>query len=232
MTTVVIPWRPSDEHRQRALDHVLAHYAENHPDYAVVLAELAASEPWSKGRAVASIDMDPAEIMVIADADVLVAPQSLRDAVRAISDGAVWAMPHYTVRRLSRESTALVYAGADPVGLPLSTDNTRDAKPYRAIEGGGIVALAHHTYLDVPLDPRFVGWGQEDESWSCALRTLAGAPAKFSADIHHLWHPPQPRKSRTVGSNEGDALALWYRRAKKKPEAMRALIDEFKAVTS
>jgi hypothetical protein len=75
------------------------------------------------------------------------------------------------------------------------------------------------------MDSRFVGWGQEDESWAYALQTLAGQPWRGAADLFHLWHPTPPRVERRRGSIEGWRLMKRYRKARGEgPEAMRELL--------
>lgn len=98
--------------------------------------------------------------------------------------------------------------------------------PYLGTEGGGIVVLRRELYEACPLDPRFVGWGSEDDSWGMALRTLHGPPLRIRQPLVHLYHPPQPRATRSWGSVEGRTLRKRYARASGNPSAMRSLIEE------
>lgn len=150
-----------------------------------------------------------AEIVVVADADVWT--DGLSAAVTAVKDGAPWAMPHTEVHRLSKDGRGLAQ------------------EPYRGALGGGIVVAPRQTLLDIPLDPRFVGWGQEDHSWGLALTTLAGIPWRGEATLTHFWHPPQERITRKYGSVESKALYLRYvTAARTDPRAMRDLIEEIR----
>jgi hypothetical protein len=230
VTTVVIPWRPTDDHRTRALAFVEDHYLAHHPEWPVVVAECP-DGPWSKARALipAVQRLDPLETVVVADADVITDPDTLTETARVVDKGTAWAIPHQLVHRLSADSTALVLAGADPHGLPLSDDNKKDRKPYQGIECGGIVAMRAGLLLDVPPDVRFEGWGHEDIAWSVALHRIEGPPARLAADLFHLWHPSQPRIDRAVGSQASRALCGRYRKAR-TPESMRALLDESRAM--
>jgi hypothetical protein len=161
-----------------------------------------------------------ADVLVIADADVFADPQPLTDW--AITHG--WAVPGI-LHRLSEDSTRLVLAGDDWRGLPLSTDNPQDSKPYRVHEAGTLLAVTAEAFDLAPPDPRFVGWGQEDDAWAAALRTLVGPPARTGVDVVHLWHPPEPRKSRVVGNDANRALARRYQTARSRG-LMRTLIAE------
>jgi hypothetical protein len=197
---VIIPWRGGCAHRERALARVL----ELH-ELPTTLAVQSLNGPWVKALAVMpAIARSTADLVVVADADVWC--DGIPEALRALERGAAWAIPHQLVHRLEEH------------GQP--------AEVYVGIEGGGIVAAPRRTLLDIPLDPRFVGWGQEDESWGAALSSVAGAPWRGTADLIHYWHPPQQRISRTRGSRQGWNLRRRYLRARANPEDMRTLIAE------
>ena len=220
MTTVILPWRGGDPDRERALGYVLGRYRAERPAWTVVVAECAGD--WSKARAVMpAVAAAPADVVIVADADVWT--DGLTQAIRAVVCGAAdWAVPHYAVRRLTAEATAALIA--DP---RFALERASLVEPtYQGIAGGGIVVAHRDTLLDVPLDPRFVGWGQEDESWGCALAALAGEPWRGRADLVHLFHEPASRSSRRVGSREGYTLRRRYHRARNNPAAVRAIIAE------
>lgn len=178
--------------------------------------------PWSKGTAVAdALTRTDAEVLVIADADVWV--PSIPQAVEAVASGQPWVVPHRYVHRLDRRSTEAVLTIK-----PTCTPNKLTQPPYQGVIGGGVTVLRREVYEDCPLDPRFLGWGQEDESWGLALRTLHGEPMRFDAKLYHHWHLPQERLDRRTGSLEGRALWRRYGAAFGKPDAMRALIAEYR----
>jgi hypothetical protein len=103
------------------------------------------------------------------------------------------------------------------------------AIPHRGVhrlDEHGIVIAPREMLLSVPLDPRYIGWGQEDVSWAIALETLAGRPWRGRAPLVHLWHPPQDRMTRRFGSRASRDLYRRYQAASHDPTAMRALIQE------
>ena len=217
---VVIPWRGGCRYRERALEWVLDRW--HHIGWPVTVAELAGGL-WVKANAVTpAVEASTADVVVVADADVWC--DATTTAVTAVEQGAAWAVPHKFVHRLDEASTANVYAGGGFDGGSLVE------RPYRGHVGGGIVIVRRDAYLDVPLDPRFGGWGQEDDAWGHALTVMYGKPRRGVAPLFHLHHPPQPRRSRAIGSEAGAALCRRYRAAR-HPDAMRQLLDEFKGVT-
>lgn len=178
------------------------------------------SGEWCKARAVAvALQGVSADVLVVADGDVWCS--TVPDVVQAVRAGAEWAVPHRGTRRLTRAATAAVLAGADPERI---TDY--EEPPARAHPGGGIVVVRRDVYDETPLDPRFIGWGHEDDAWGLALHTRHGRPAKGNGRLVHLWHPPQDRIDRRRGSEASLALFGRYRSALNNPARMRALLEE------
>lgn len=210
---VIIPWHGGCPHRERALRYVRARHS--HP---VTIAE--GGEPWIKADAlIPAIAASEAETVIIADADCWT--DGLDEAVEVVEAGAPWAIPHRGVFRLTAEATARVLAGA-------TLDERQDVEqaPYLGWEGGGFIVARPETLLDVPPDPRFVGWGCEDECWALALNLLAGHRHRVKAPLFHLYHPPQRRMDRRKGSPANWSLLRRYTAARLDPEAMRNLIEE------
>lgn len=220
--SVLIPFRSDDPHRVAALGRVATGYLNL--GWQVVFG--AEPGPWCKASAVTEcLRSATGDILVVADADCLCA--GTEAAVHAVEDGARWSMPHQRVHRLTPDATARVLAGAAP-DLSMATTE----RPYLATFGGGIVALHRDLYERVPLDPRFVGWGQEDESWAMALDTLAGPCTQLDAPLFHLWHAPAERRTRKIGNEAGRQLHRRYWQAKRDPEVMRSLLEEARCAVS
>lgn len=229
MTTVevVVPWAGESPHRGTALGWVVSRYRSCYPHWTVTVAETAL--PWCKARAVnPAVAASRADVVVVADGDSWC--DAVGEAVDVVDAGtAGWAAPHWRTHRFTPAFTLAVLAGADPAGFQLA-DLEEAAAP--GCPGGGIVVAPPSVLADVPLDPRFVGWGGEDWSWGRALRTLWGQPWRKPGDdgaLWHLWHPPQARPARTVLPLANDALRRRYASAYGHPDAMRALIDEIGA---
>lgn len=213
---VVIPWLGGCEHREAAREWLLLGVRhELKLPYRIAERGL----PWSKGAAIVkALEASSAEIVVIHDADVW--SDGTAEAISRVSDGAAWAMPHGRVHRLTEAGTAAVLDGDDWREQPL------EQGPYIGLYGGGIVVARRDVLLDAPPDPRFIGWGHEDEAWDIALHTLYGRPWRGDADLVHLWHPAQPRRDRRFGSQPNWDLRRRYLKARRSPEMIRELIAE------
>lgn len=172
--------------------------------------------PWSKARAIEdALSKTDADILVIADADVWT------DCIEAVENVETWSVPHRQIRRLNRQATEAVLAGAEPEGR-------LEEPAYRAHPGGGVVVIRREVWNEVPMDPRFTGWGHEDDAWGIALTRLVDLPKRGKEALWHLWHPPQKRRARTRGSQANLDLYHRYVDAESDPVRMRALLDEFK----
>lgn len=228
MTTVIIPWRAGDAHREAALNRVTDWWRETHPDWDVRIGDYPSTMGgWCKSLAVISAGpIEDDEIVVMSDADVIC--EQVDMAIKVITSGRhLWAMPHRTVYRLTEHATASVI---DKSWWPTSVPTQRQLQPfilrsYAGYPGGGLVVLTGKVLNRIPMDPRFIGWGQEDHSWSLALSALAGAPWRGRGSLWHLWHPPSQRAYPGIGSPDG--LSLWHRyRSAANSQAMGDLVSE------
>jgi hypothetical protein len=222
MVEVIVPFESECRHRASAWSWVRERYRTTWPTWRVAVASRASSSAWCKADAVmpAVERAEPGAICVVADADVWC--PDIDPAVHAVAIGRPWAVPHHRVYRLTPECSVAVRAGArlEPGRVDV------EQKPYVGRFGGGIVVARRETILEVPLDPRFTGWGQEDLSWALALRTLAGRPWRGEAPLFHFWHPVQRRQSRRWGSAKSRRLHARYVAARGKEKAMRRLLQE------
>lgn len=217
MPAVIVPYRAGCPHREAAWEWVKDRWGSEHPGWPVITGT-PPDGPWCKARAIDDALSRTDEVqLVIADADVWV--DGLAEAVDLLAEHPV-VIPHRLLKRLDRPTTERVLAGRN-------TAHSYDREPYIGRMGGGMTVIRRDVYERVPLDPRFVGWGQEDDSWAIALKTIAGHPLRLKNDMIHLWHPPQERKNRSTGSDESRALQMRYEAAAFRPQDMRALLDEF-----
>lgn len=213
---VIIPWRAGCPYRSDALEHVLEFYrTRRRSHWELVIGEHTAAGEWCKAIAVTNaLETTAADMLVVADADVICDGIEL-----AVEHCQTWAVPHRFLHRLDEQATAELYETGEPGA-------GRTEKPYTGHAGGGIVVIRRDVYESCPLDPRFVGWGQEDDAWAHALTTMFRVPWRGTADMFHLWHPPQERLSRTTGSRDGRLLYRRYRNAARSRVVMESLLAE------
>ncbi|MCK9921599.1 galactosyltransferase-related protein [Frankia sp. AgPm24] len=228
----MVPFRPDGADRDRIWSWLADRWRTTHPGWELRVGEYPASAgPWRKSAAVrAALTGCTARVLVIADADVWVTPTDvLAQAVTLAADGAPWVMPHRQVRRLSPETTARVLAG-EPVEQAGATRGALAERPYVGMRGGGLLVIRADAWEQVGgFDPRFAGWGGEDEALGLAADALLGQGVRLPGVLWHLWHPPAPRLSRTVGSKPSRRLVARYQTARRDPAAMARLVDEWRA---
>lgn len=231
--TVVVPWRCGCPWREKALHYQMRWMSERWPDWRFVLAtDNYQDGPWCKAEAVANgvREAGPgAGILVVADADVVC--DGIGAAVDAVAAGAPWAVPHTSVYRLTERATAALHEAPLGAELPDVTGphslvrGTVVSEIHRGVQGGGITVLPRDAWPVCPMDARFRGWGQEDLAWGWALKRLLGQPYAGTHPLVHLWHPPQQRASRKVGSTA--SMELWKRyRARYTGAEIRELLAE------
>lgn len=212
---IIIPWRGGCPYRQLVFDWIVnAHdsFGRN-----VIIGELEPDEPWVKAHAIRNgLAKSTADVVVISDADVWCGSTEL--ALDHL-DGSGWAVPYRDVHRLSPQSTSAALQTGDLSGK-------LEQRAYLGVPGGGLVVIKREVYDRVPMDPRFVGWGQEDEAWGAALAVLAGSPWRGTVPLYHLWHPPQPRQNRATGSEASRTHRNRYVRARRFVPEMEALVQE------
>lgn len=225
-TAVIVPLSELlDDDRQRAWRWVETRYRTSQPEWEIVTGTC--TGPWIKANAVAdAITKTSADLLIVADSDVWCV--QLPEFVARVADGTLeWATPHSRVFRLNRLGADHLLDGTLDLGShPPKRWLTQS---HQAMLGGGLVVVPRALYERCPLDPRFVGWGGEDESFGRALCTFT---SRRSARLHganvlwHLHHAPQQRLNRKVGNEANAALGERYRLAAGDVAATAALIEE------
>lgn len=220
--SIVIPYRPDTPQREAIYRWCRRYWQAR--GYTVVTGRCLAG-PWIKAKAVAAaMARVKTPWVAVADADILIS--DLEWACHGLErEGRRWAVPHWMVYRLRSDATALLLEVPPETEYPMAGIGLHFADlPYPGHIGGGLVVLQTDDYYQVPLDPRFEGWGHEDDAWGMALQVLLGPPWRGDAPLYHLWHPPQARPSRAYGSEASQALYAQYRQARRDREQFRALV--------
>lgn len=225
--SLIVPLRPDGAERDRNWAYVRARYERLYPDWEIVCHPGNPTGPWSKGTAVnAAVRQASGDVLIVADADVLVGAEVLPRAIVALEDAA-WVVPHGHVYRLTERVTAeLIETQPDPRPAHISSASCRRLRrPGPA--GGGLVVARQDDFATVGgIDERFTGWGGEDISLARALDTLVGRHVRLRAPAWHLDHEPMARREGNRASEASEALAARYLEAEGDPNAMAALCAE------
>lgn len=217
MTSVLIPFASECKWRRRSLAWVTQRYEALGWEVVVGAGD---EQRWCKAEAIGdALQRATGDVLVLADADVW--SYDVADGVDAVANGAAWSAPFTRVLRLTSKGTEIVLGGVEP-----APRHRVVARSHPSVIGGGLVVLTRALYEDVPLDPRFVNWGGEDDSFGWALTTLAGDPVRFSSPLWHLWHPWAA--THRAASETTETLAGRYREALGDPVVMRAILNEVK----
>jgi hypothetical protein len=225
--SVIVPFRNDDVgYRGAAWHYVQCWWRRHHPGWQVVRGNLP-DGPWIKALAIDdALARADGDVLVLADADVF--GPGFSWAVDHVSRGThAWAMPHQRVHRLTLQASSELYAGGQ---LPNPGDRHRVHESYTGHPGGGAVVIPRASYQRFPMDPRFVGWGSEDDAAGMAWDVLLGPPWRpDQAPLWHLWHPPQPRIHRAWGSEASRDLCKRYKAAQLRhsKERMSSLVAEY-----
>jgi hypothetical protein len=222
--SICVPFMEDRAERSRNWTFLRERYEAQFPDWEIVVGTC--ERPWKKGIAVnTAVQASSGDVLVISDADVMVAEHALRSAVEAL-ETAPWAVPHRMVYRLNEQATQAVIADQ----LLMDPAPVREVIQARLGPSGGGLVVARREDVEAVkgIDERFEGWGGEDISFGWALDTLIGPHLRLDSAMWHLNHPPMPGRGRirNQGSAESEALVGQYLGATGNPVAMQELLDE------
>lgn len=226
---VLMPWQDTgDPQRQTAMAYTLRHWTHDH-NLPVLVCRLDPAKPWCKADALASGMVDGEGVVIVADADCLVDHQAVATCVRIVADGRPWAIPHWSVLRLTRGASERVMGGGTPYH-PAVLHQGLEQPAYLGCATGGVVIIRSDVAMSVPMDGHYEDWGGEDYSWGLALDTLVGGPYRpdFHTDLLHLWHPRHARAGHgtNLSSDEPRRQAYFTAWAERDVDTMRRLVEE------
>lgn len=213
---VAIPWRATPE--RRPAFHAVVRWWNEHLPSVPVLTVDTPHVPYNlsavRNEAVRQAESVGVEVLVIADADAIVAtPASLHAALDAAVDGRLH-LPFTEQRYLTETETRAVLENLDPPPLQGSPGN------------GAIYVVTPAGYWAASgSDERFSGWGGDDDGLVAAAQTLTGV-VRHEGVVWSLWHADERRPVGTVEHRPNAELAGRYWDAVGRPDAMRALIAE------
>lgn len=202
---ILIPWRPGRPDRVRAFYETWTTQWDqlNLPVY---LGD-SGHDRFHRGasRNAAARAAGRWDVALIADADVLLFRENIREAMRQAYAFDRVVFPHDRYQSLRRD------------GRPFQTST--------APTNGGALAISRDAWERVQgYDERFAGWGYEDAAFRLATETLLGSPIRLPGFMRELFHEKTGR-----GRSEAEReLYERYKRAHRNGDerAMKALVDE------
>jgi hypothetical protein len=220
--SLIVPWRWADD-RARIWNYLSS--AWDALGFEVIEAQLPNGQPWIKAKAWhEGLQKASCDYVCLMDADCWV--PALPEAVGLLSDGVRWVQGQNIVLRYDKATTGRLLSGEISIEDTFKLENIWEDQPRAASAGVGTI-LRREEADEIPLDPRFVGWGWEDNSWWEALTTMWGEPARLDSSFcYHFHHRPQFDKDRKPNSKNANwLLSRDYIRARGRPQRMQAVID-------
>lgn len=223
--SVIIPWRGSADRRRNrriVMDHIDQALA---PAEMIMVDDPSPDGKFNRGRALnAGAQIASGEVLVFADADLIVDEASLRAAVD-LCPSYSYVVPFSAVKFLTCEASTgsvavaldAIHAGERPENVDLDWD--------RLSTGGCNVITEENWWLSGGFDPRFAGWGFEDAAFDCAARTLTDRPPLWlTGAAVHLWHEHDETRGDDVGMDAARKLCQQYEGADGDRTAMKRLV--------
>lgn len=208
---VMVPVGGDDPHRGNALGIVYSYFADYFPEFFPYRVRLVEGADVSKGDALnAAVAASTADVLIMNDADSLVAPHQLAQAIRLASTepGLVFAYTRY--RRIDQETTEKMRNAVDVF-------NVRDDQVewQKTMSGShGCVAIRRECWDTAGgLDPVFGMAGYEDLAFNTVCEAFWPS-RRVAGDLYHLWHPrgwdaDPAREQANLARYRDQYLAAW-----------------------
>lgn len=213
---LLVPWRTDDGPRAAVWAVCRRRWEALFPDWPIYEG-VSPDGPFQRAAAInhAARQAGSWDVAVIIDADVMLPPENVREAVRiATTTGKVtWA--HRRWRELTEAATLrLIGKRSDLYAPGILGSGGVEGSDLMADDGHGKPLLDLYVSSTTPLsfscciairrdawdtvggfDERFVGWGHEDTAFAAATAWYAGW-ARVDGDVLNLWHPRLPGAGR------------------------------------
>lgn len=232
--SILIPFRDNGT-RKAQREWLHQRWLKLFPSAEIIVAEDDGLDPFSKTIAVNNAyKQSSSDIIAMVDADCWIDPAILLDAAEKIRSGqASWARPCNDVYKLTKEFTKKLINFESSVDLVIDREDYRDIT--KAI--GFVVVFSKDQFEKVGgMDPRFRGWGGEDNAWNLMLTTLFGEAFEGNEIGFHLWHPvgrsSDGRKAWEGQLDRNTEVVREYDLAAGKYEKMLKLAEENKKRTN
>jgi predicted glycosyltransferase involved in capsule biosynthesis len=223
------------------------YWEESLPDAQIVVGTDYGGNPFSKTCAVndAFRNSDPTcDIIVMIDADCYIAPEVILQCAADIREARLyderkWFVPYQNLYRLTQEGTShLTTADQDDVEHflrpPTDDDVSSASSSPTGHRYGALIQIFPREAFEMigGMDPRFRSWGGEDITNVRVLDTLYCIHETTNNAVFTLYHTAygDVYLRRWAGQSltgVNDALSLRYRKTRRDPARMQAIIDEW-----
>lgn len=212
-TTIIIPFYGDDEWREKVMWWVHAYYLAQGFE-----VEIGVSSRRSKAEAVNNgVSFATGDKLAIIDADTVITAKQLSQGLLQ----GEWVVPYNRCLNLTQEATEGLLDYEDlPFDL-LPIEGERHKHNY----AGGVNIISRRLFDEVGgFDPRYEGWGGEDESFGRAVDTMFQPAVFVPGDVYHLWHVEDDTKKQF---NQRVNLQMWkrYRWATGRQDRMRKVLE-------
>jgi len=222
MFSILIPFQGGNAHREKIFNWLVGFYEKNVPEAEIVIGEDYTGRINRSRMRNDAFNKSTRDILVYIDADGLIRPEDIREAVKRVRRGTAMVQAE-TVTWITKESTATILDG--PTDWP-----PIEKKDVQAVERvlGEFFVLSRETFEKVRgWDERFEGWGGEDQAFRCAIMALVGKIEKLPSTIYHLWHPRTVNECpKHSGFKANKVLRDRYVAYQGNSRAMESLISE------
>lgn len=229
--SIVIPYRPSGQHRQRSADWNYARWKAWFPDADIVFADSGHAQFNRAASRNAGVEKANHETILFADADTFAPKKFWIDvAVRAqIEKSYSWILP-YAVYINANALWSEAILEEDSETFEVLQEPAEDLYDHRLTDSiSGIFTTTKSAWNEINgEDERFNGWGMEDRARELALDTLCGPHERvLNTFVVHLYHPaPEENCFGQPEIENNRRLHGRYLRASGDKEAMRSLCNE------
>lgn len=218
---VLVPRRSDGGRRDELWRFCRAWWEREHPTWEIIEGHHDDGGMFNRGAAVnAAASRTDADVLVIADGDIVIAPESVVAAVKVAAETGRAVLPY---RRgdgyvpLTEQMTDRVLAGFD--GNWTTGLSRGDRSPDHV---SSCVVVPRSLWDRVGgFDERVEGWGPDDRIFHAKCRTLGGGVERLDGQVFHLWHP--------FSAERGNGGRTYRRRP--SWQAGRALWDRVESLT-
>lgn len=220
---ILVPWREQTE-RRVLWDFCRPQWVEHFPDWDIY--EGASPDgPFNRSAAIndAARQAGDWDVALIIDADVMVNPPSVRNAVELAAQTDRMVVAHNVRIMLTQHGTEKILKGYEG---SWRRQGFVEVEYHDSVSCA--VAVTRRAFDTVGgFDEKFVGWGYEDSSFLIAVEAHFGHHALIAGETWHLWHPHQPETAAKDKLRQANlARHGRYVDARGDRDALQTLIDE------